>query len=100
MNLPMSTAQKAAMKPTRSLIEVPSFVPLGLAAPTWEQRRRMTAAELIKLMGPLHINHPDYQPRLGGMLPMPNLAGRRPVFEGSDETFWSLMRRVLRWVAL
>lgn len=87
------------MKPTRSLIEVPYAPPLGLAATTWEQRRRMTAAELIKLMGPLHVSHPEYQPRSHSLLPMPNLAGRQPVFEASDETFWSLCKRALRWMA-
>ena len=70
----------------------------GLGSVTWEQRRRMTAAELIKLMGPLHVNHPDYKARSRSLLPMPNLADRQPVFECKDPSFWALCKSFIHWV--
>lgn len=85
------------MKPSRSLIEVPHIPERGLGAYTWEQRRRMTAAELIKAMGPLHVSHPAYKARPRSLLPMPNIAGAQPVFECSDPTFWSLCKSVIHW---
>lgn len=87
------------MKTSRSLSEVPKSKPTGLASTTWEQRRKMDARKLIKLMGPLHIKHPQYKHRPGSLVKLENLAGRQPVFEASDETFWSLCKRALRWMA-
>ena len=86
------------MKP-RTLIEVPRYVPQGLDKTTWEQRRRMTAAELIELMGPLHVNHPEYKARDRSLLPIPNIAGRQPVYECKDPSFWSLCKNFIRWFA-
>lgn len=83
----------------RALIEVPNAPRIGLAATTWEQRRRMTAAELIKAMGPLHVSHPAYQPRPRTLLPMPNLAGVQPVFTVTEPGFLALCRAFLRWAA-
>lgn len=77
---------------------VPKRPATGLGSVTWEQRRRMSAAELIVLMGALHVNHPEYKTRDRSLLPMPNIAGRQPAFECSDVTFWSLVKLVIRWV--
>lgn len=86
------------MKPQRSLIEVPHLPERGLGAFSWEQRRRMTAAELIQAMGALHVAHPGYQARPRSLLPMPNLAGMQPVFTCSDPTFFSLVKGLVHWV--
>ena len=60
------------------------FEPKGLGSVSWEDRRKMSAAELIKLMGPLHVEHPHYVARSRSLLPLENLAGRQPVMECSD----------------
>ena len=41
----------------------------------------MTAAQLIELMGPLHVNHPKYKARARSLLPIPNIAGVQAVYE-------------------
>ena len=61
-----------------------------LADTTWEQRRKMTAAELIELMGPFHVHHPDFKERQHPLLPMKNLAGVQPVISRSD---YSILRQ-------
>jgi len=83
----------------RILIEVSPLRLRGLAATTWEQRRRLSAAELIRLMGPLHVNHPEYQPRPHTLLPVPNLAGCQPVFSCYDLSIWGQIKMLLRWIA-
>ena len=80
----------------RSIKEVPQQ-PTGLAATTWEQRKKMTATELIEAMGALHVSHPAYVARPRTFLPMPNLAGQQPVFTCSDPTFWSLVKSFIHW---
>ncbi len=65
----------------------------GLAGTTQEQRRKMTAAELIDLMGELHVSHPDYQPRPHPLLPTPNLAGRQPVISVHRAGFFADLKR-------
>lgn len=88
------------MKPTRTLIEVPISHPRGLAATTWEQRRRLSAAELIQLMGPLHVNHPDFKQRAApSLIKMENLAGRQPVFDDTEPGLWGCIKQLLRWFA-
>lgn len=87
------------MKPQRTLIEVPHIPERGLGSYTWEERRRMTAAELIKAMGSLHVSHPDYKARPRTLLPMPNLAGHQPVFTVTDPGFFSLCKSFIRWAA-
>lgn len=89
--------------------------PTGLAGTTWEQRQGyrdrngariaeraglgMTAAELIQIMGPLHVNHPQFEPRPRSLLPMPNLAGEQPTVSAFKATFWAEFRRAFRWSA-
>lgn len=76
---------------------------------TWEQRQGyrdrngarieeraglgMTPAELIKLMGPLHVSDPQFQARPRSLLPMPNLALRQPTLESYKATFWAYLKR-------
>lgn len=72
---------------------------MSLHLTTWEQRRTMTASELIAAMGPLHVMHADYQPRGMPSVPMPNLAGRLPVIEVSDISLVGQWRQILRGVA-
>ena len=86
------------MKP-RTLIEVPRSDPQGLGRTTWEERRKMTAAELIELMGPLHVNHPKYKAKARSLLPIPNIAGLQPVYECKDPSFWALCKSAIRWCA-
>jgi len=69
----------------------------GLASVTFEQRRRMTAAELIVLMGPLHVSHPAYKARPLPLLPMPNLAGRQPVIECTDLDLVATIKTLFAW---
>ena len=69
----------------------------GLGSVTFERRRRMTAAELIELMGPLHVNHPAYKPRPSPLLPVPNLAGLQPVVEHSDVGLFGEIRTLIAW---
>lgn len=84
---------------SRILVEVPPSPPKGLAATTWEQRKEMTVKQLIEAMGSLHVHHKDFQERPRSLLPMPNLAGRQPVFEYSDPGFWSIIKMFLQWAA-
>lgn len=78
---------------------VPKRPATGLGSVTWEQRRRMSAEDLIRLMGSLHVNHPEYKARNRTLLPMPNLANKLPVFEVTDVTFLSLCKAFVRWAA-
>jgi len=70
----------------------------GLDATTWEQRRRLTAEELIKLMDSLHVNHPQFKPRSRSLLPMPNLAGKQPVIQHCDVSLFGQLRALLQWI--
>ena len=73
--------------------------PTGLGSVTWEQRRRMTATELIELMGPLHVNHPQFKARPRSLLPLPNLALPRIEIEsGHNVTFTELVVLTWRWM--
>lgn len=86
-------------KPQLIVIEEPRPV-RNLGTVTWEQRRQMTAAQLIELMGPLWVNHPDfhqYKPR--SLLPMPNLVGRRPAIEPTERSniIWNV-KVLLQWI--
>ena len=81
------------------LILTPTSLPTGLARTTWEERRRMTAAELIKLMGAAHVNHPEFTAKPRSLIPLENLAGRRLVFERVDVGFWQSTKDFLRWAA-
>ena len=65
---------------------------------TQEERKRMTPAELIKAMGPLHCQHKDYKERPVPLIPMPNLAGKQPVISRHDYGIFAQWRGVLRWV--
>lgn len=78
---------------------VPKRPATDLGSVTWEQRRRMSAEDLIRLMGPLHVNHPEYVARPRSLLPIPNLANMQPVFEVTDVTFLSLCKAFVRWAA-
>lgn len=75
------------------------FEPQGLGSVSWEDRRKLTPAQLIELMGALHVNHPYYTARKRSLLPLPNLAGRQPVIEVEDVSFLGLCRNALRWFA-
>ena len=105
------------IRPTLHLQEAPEFVvplantlvPNPLAywrSLTQEQRRRMTVPELIKAMGPLHVNHQEYQGKAPPVISVvhrhENLVGRHdasysPVYK---ESLWgsikTLFARVLR----
>jgi len=70
----------------------------GLGSVSWEQRRRMTAAELIELMGPLHVNHPQFQQRPRSLLPMPNLAGVQPCISRYDCGVFEPFKSFFRWM--
>lgn len=91
---------------TRFLVQVPRHA-RGLDLLSWEDRRRMLATEgreftvrkLIELMGPLHVSHPSYTPRPRSLLPMPNLAGRQPVWEYTNPSLWSLCKQLFAWMA-
>lgn len=71
---------------------------------TWEQRRRMTAAELIEAMGPLHVNHEHHElhtriPRPA--IPLPNLVevGRGPQYDiPAIHSFWGLITAAVKLV--
>lgn len=66
---------------------------------TQEQRKRLTVAELIIVMGPAHVNHQDFKPKSRSLLPMPNLTGvHGHVIEEYHVSLWALMKRALRWV--
>lgn len=75
------------------------YEPQGLGSVSWEDRRKLSAAQLIELMGPLHVNHPEYVTRKRSLLPLENLAGRQPVLEVEDVSFLGLCRNALRWLA-
>lgn len=69
-----------------------------LGETTWEQRRTMTAAELIKLMGPLHVDHADFKPRPRSLLPMPNLTGLHgDVVQCYDSGIFAHLRQFILW---
>jgi len=63
-----------------------------LADTTREQRRKMTAVDLIELMGPLHVHHPDFEERQHLLLPMKNFAGVQPVISRADCSFLGRFR--------
>jgi len=67
----------------------------GLATTTMESRRGMSSAQLIELMGNLHVSHKDYKPRPRSLLPTPNLAGKQPVVEGYRCGILDELRRAL-----
>lgn len=87
--------------------------PAGLGSVTWEKRQGyrdrngarieeraglgMTAAELIKLMGPLHVHHPDYKERQHPLVPMPNLAGIQPTISLTEYGILAQWKALLRW---
>jgi hypothetical protein len=85
-------------EPYRVVHIVPKRPATGLGSVTWEQRRRMSAEELTRLMGALHVNHPEYKAKPRSLLPMPNIAGIQPVYECKDPTFWSLVKNAIHWV--
>lgn len=83
---------------------------IGLAATTWEQRQGyrdrngarieeragigMTAAELTRLMGPLHVNHPDFKGRDYTLNPQPNLTAVQPMYSGwYNAGIWAALKR-------
>jgi hypothetical protein len=70
---------------------------MTLSDTTWEQRRSMTAAELIAHMGELWIGHAAYKHRPGSNVRVPNLAGRQPVIEAHDASMFGQWRGFLRW---
>lgn len=88
---------------------------VGLDATTWEQRQGfrdrngariegtfgigMSAKELIKAMGALHVKHPDYKSRDYTLNPEPNLAQVQPIISGYKAGFWAELRRAFRWSA-
>lgn len=83
---------------TRPILHVASKEPpTGLASTTWEQRRHMSAQELIVLMGPLHVAHRDYKSRPYTLLPMPNLAGVQPCISVYEYGMLAQFRRLLWW---
>jgi hypothetical protein len=69
----------------------------GLESTTWEQRKRMTAAELIVLMGPLHVHHKGYQPRPGSLVKVPNLANEQPTVSCHEGGILGDLKRAMRW---
>lgn len=69
-----------------------------LGSVSWEKRRRMTAAELIELMGPLHVQHPDFVQRSRSLLPLENIAGRQPVVSHCDYGLFGALKAFLLWV--
>lgn len=71
----------------------------GLSGTTYEQRRRLTAAQLIGLMGRLYVGHRDYVARPRSLLPMANVAGRQPCISCTDYSLLSQVRNILRWAA-
>lgn len=74
----------------------PKAIP-PLALTTWEQRKLMTAAELVTAMGALHVSHADFKARPLSLLPMPNIAGRNgPVIEGYDPGFFGQVAALFR----
>lgn len=66
--------------------------------PSWEERRTMTAKQLIVVMGPLHVSHPDFVQRPRSLLPVPNCAGVQPVIQYSDISLLGQLRMIIQWV--
>jgi hypothetical protein len=66
--------------------------------PSWEERRTMTAKQLIVVMGSLHVNHPDFVQRPRSLLPVPNCAGVQPVIQYSDISLLGQLRMIIQWV--
>jgi hypothetical protein len=77
---------------------VADLKPSRLDLTTWEQRRRMTAKELIVAMVSGHVNHPNFQPRARSLLPLENLAGRQPWLMLYDDSIRAQFKRMLLWV--
>jgi hypothetical protein len=86
------------MKPLRALPSSPPTNQLG--STTWEQRRGMSAAQLITLMGPAWAGHPDFTPKPRSLLPMPNLAGRQPMIEEHHMSFWRFLRQMIHFMMI
>lgn len=81
----------------RPIISVVRPHPRTLADTTWEERRQMTAAELILLMGPLHVEHPQFRAKPRTLLPMPNLAGIQPVISRYDARIRGHIAAIIGW---
>ena len=87
-----------ATKPKLIVIEAPSDKwREKWNALTQEDRKKMSAAALIKAMGPLHATHKDYQPRPFSLLPMPNLAGVQPCISRHDCGIFAQWRQIVAW---
>lgn len=66
---------------------------------TQEQRQDMSVRQLIKAMGPLHVNHKDFKERPRSLLPMPNLALPRIEVEvGHRATFVEIVKLTWGWI--
>ena len=71
---------------------------------TFEQRRRMTVPELIRAMGPLHVNHPGYKEKAPPVISVvhrhENLVGAHaqstsdPVYKKST---WGSIKTLFGW---
>jgi len=75
------------LKPKLIIVEEPRDDKHAQAwnALTQEQRKALTIKQLIVAMGPLHVNHPQFQQRPRSLLPLPNLTGvNGHVIEHSD----------------
>ena len=57
----------------------------------------MPVADLIRLMGKRHMHHPEYVPRPGGLLPLPDLTGVNGPVIGSRVYERELDLRQLLW---
>lgn len=70
---------------------------------TSEQRRRMTIPELIKAMGPLWVNHPEYKEKPAPVISVvhrhENLVGRHD--SSSDPAYkkstWGAIKTLFAW---
>ncbi len=92
MNEPLHVVPKPARKPKVVRRQ-------GLGATTWEQRRKLTARQLIGLMGPLHVRHPQYKAKPKAVsVHVENLAGRQPVFQCFDASLLGQIRALFRMV--
>ena len=76
--------------------------PRTLADTTFEQRREMSASELILLMGDGWVGHAQYKPRGKVLIAVhvPNLAANRPpqIEVPQTVTFLGLVNMACRWV--
>lgn len=70
---------------------------------TFDQRRRMTVPELIRAMGPLHVNHPGYKEKSPPIISVvhrhENLVGRHdasssPAYKKST---WGSIKTLFAW---